>query len=429
MARCNNAVLLKKISNEFLNQNTEIDFRIRRDLPDCKKINTKDYTDASGDVSFNRYRKPTNRFECGRKGCITTGLLTLEAANDTVTFKAPIETDYASGVVTFYVYPDAAATFPITVTVKMSETDAFTDADVYTVTVEQDMVTDDGFAPIMVNLAKAPTSVVGNGWTPSDAGAYIQLSADKIIGVSSISFYESLDDFDLEEAVTISCLTTIGGTFDLEVVEAQCQEARYNDNINTLTYPVTGTQITPNYMKLFPMLEKGGATTGFDMVTVKRTIDEAGTIVLPDANQDVCGFITVQADDSCDVTEAMFTKSNSTSVDDIDEAHYIVQKNADGTTSILFNVIQAGVEVLVRYPKQVEIEEYVANPESLNSSRVSMAVPVMQNDGTKLVYVFENVFITSFPATITTDAAEFAFTLTIGRDDDGNFFRIQRIIG
>lgn len=429
MARCNNDILLKKINNEFLNQNTEIDFRIRRDLPDCKKINAKNYTAASGTVAFNKYRKPINRFECGRKGCITTGVLNAEAADTTVTYAASIDADYAAGVATYYVYPAADAVYPITVTFKISDKDDFANADVYTTEITEDMVTSDGFVPVMVNFASAPDSVEGEGWTASDAGAFIQLSADKVVGYSSISFYESMDDFDIEETVTISCLTTIGGTFDLEVVEAQCQESRYNDQINTLTYPVTGTKITPNYMNLFPMMAKGENTVGFDMVTEKKTIGEDGKVTLPDVNQDVCGFITVQADDSCDVTEAMFTKSNATSIDDVDEGHYIVVKNADGTTDIVFNQVQAGVEVLVRYPRQVEIEEFVANPENLNSNQVSMVVPIYQNDGTKLLYVFDNVYITSFPATITTDAAEFAFTLTIGRDDDGNFFRIQRIIG
>ena len=430
MARCNNETLLKKINLNTLDQSTEIDFRIRKDLPDCRKINTNKFTDISGAYSYNKYRKPTNRFECMRKGCVNTGVLMMDAAEETATYHAMFDaTEFAGGVVTFYVYPDEGAEFPITTKLTISETDEFTDANVYEVEITEDMVTDDGFVPVMINLANPPQSEEGEGWTPSQAGAYFKLESDKKVGYSSISIFDSIEDFDLNEVVTISCLTSIGGTFDLEVVEAQCQEARYNDQINTLTYPVTGTKITPNFMNLFPMLGKGKNDVGFDMVTVEKTIGEDGKIILPDLNQDVCGLVTVQADDACDITEAMFTQSSATDIEDVDEAHFIINKKEDGTTELVFNEVQAGVKVLVRYPKTVEIEEMVANADNLNSAQVSMIVPVYQNDGTKYVYIYDNVYITSFPMTITSDTAEFAFTITIGRDDDGNFFRMQRIIG
>ena len=81
----------------------------------------------------------------------------------------------------------------------------------------------------------------------------------------------------------------------------------------------------------------------------------------------------------------------------------------------------------VAYPKEVDIEEQVANPDNLGGVHVSMSVPVEQDDGARYVYVYENVFVTSFPATITSTDAAFAFTITIVRDSEGNFFRIQKI--
>lgn len=426
--RCNNEALLKKIGIKTLDQNTEIDFRIRRDLPDCRKINTKNFTAVSAGYGYNKYRKPINRFECGRKGCVNTGLLMMDEAGETVTYRAMYDaTDFVAGVLTFYVYPDAAVTYPVAVSVAISDKDSFADADVYTVQVTEDMVTDDGFAPVMINLATAPSSEEGSGWSASESGAYIRLSADKKVGYSSIAIYDSIDDFDLMETVTISCLTTVGGTFNLEVVEAQCQETRYNDQVNVLEYPVTGTKITPNFMSLFPMIRKGDSTEGFDMVTVSKTIGADGHIKLADAAQEVCGFITVQVSDSCDVGEATYTQSSANSITGVDEGHYIVVKNNDGTTDLVFNTAQAGIDVLVRYPRRAEVEELVANVDNLNSTQVSMTVPHKLDDGTKLLYVFDNVYITGFPATITNEAAEFAFTLNIGRDDEGNFFRIYKI--
>lgn len=433
MARCNNDLLLKKIGIKTLAENTEIDFRIRKDLADCRKINTKDYiaVEEGGNPTYNKYKKPVNQFECMRKGCVNTGLLLMGAANKAVTYLARFDAvEFAAGVITLYVYPNSNA--PVALTVTISGDSDFTNADVYTKTITAAQVGADGYVPVVIDLSQTPDSDAGTGWVPSAAGAYIQLSADKVVGYSSIAIFDSFEDFELNDVVTIACLTSIGGTFDLELVEAQCQESRYNDSITTLSYPVTGTRVTPNYWKLNPLMDKGKETTGFDMTTVQKTIiadGGYGKITLADVNQDVCGYIAVQINDSCDVTDAGLTALALPVLGTIDEGHFQVIKNEDGSTDLFFNSGLVGMEVLVRYPRLVEIEEFVANADNLDGVHVSMVVPQIQSDGVRLLYIFENVFVTSFPATITSDTAEFAFTITIAKDDDGNFFRIQRIVG
>lgn len=433
--RCSNEVLLKKTGLEKLDANTEIDFRLRRDLPDCRKINTKSYvaTSAANALAFNKYRKPVNRFECNRTGCLTSGVLTMNNAAETVTYRAMYDaTEWAQGVVTFYVEPDRALAdedYPVTVTLAVSEAIDFTNADVYTVSITKDQITGDGFVPVMVNLAKTPASVEGNGWTPDSTGAFLRLSANKKVGFSSISIYDSIDDFDLLEAVTISCLTTMGGTFDLEVVQQRCQEARFNDQVQTLNFPVTGTNITPNYMNLFPMAGKGDATEGFRMITVKKIVGADGKITLADANQDVCGYITVQAAEACNVDEATYIMSSANSITDVDDGHFIVVKNQNGSTDIVFNTSQAGIEMIVRYPKRAEIERRVLNADFLNSAQLSMTVPWKLQDGTEMVLVFDNVYITSFPMTVVSDGDQsFAFTIAIGRDANGNFGYFDKLV-
>ena len=433
--RCANEAVLNLIGAKNLEKTTVVDFRLRRDLPDCRKINTKNYVDTSAAdaLGYNKYKKPVNRFECNRTGCITTGVLSMNAADETATYRAMYDaTEWANGVVTFYVQPDASLTdadYPITVTLAVSEAIDFTNADVYTVSVAQNQVTDDGFVPVTVNLANIPGSQEGNGWTPDSTGAFLRLSADKKVGFSSISIYDSIDEFDLLETVSISCLTTVGGTFDLEVLTQRCQEAKYNDEVETLNFPVTGTQISGNYLNLFPMMRKGNATQGYVMTTVEKTVDANGKITLADANQDVCGYITVQAADSCAPTEALYIMSSANSIEDVDDGHFIVVKNADGSTDIVFNQSQEGVRMLVRYPRRAEVEEWVANPDNLNSSELSMTVPYEMSDGTLYNLIFEKVYITSFPMALTSDNTEFAFTLSIGKDANGNFFRMQKVIG
>lgn len=428
--RCGNEAVLKLVAQEALAQSTQIDFRLRRDLPDCKKINTKNFIAISGEHTYNRFKKPENRFECGRVGCVNTGLAMMAVADETVDYRAMFDaTEFASGVVTFYVYPDANATYPITLTFMVSDKADFSDADVYTKEIAQTDVTSDGFVPVMINLANPPSTVEGAGWTASESGAYFRLSANAVVGYSSIAIYDSIDDFDLMEMVTIGCLSSAGGSFDLEVLTGQCQEARYNDQVNTLNFPVTGTKISPNYMNLFPMMRKTANTDGFDMVTVEKTVSAEGKITLADADQNVCGFITVQAEDSCDVSEATYTMSSATSITDVDDGHYIVVKNADGTTDLVFNTSQAGIKMLVRYPKKVEVEESVASADNLNSAEVSMTVPYIMADGTKYLYIFDRVFVTGFPAALAQTEPSFAFTLAISRNANGEFFRVQKIIG
>lgn len=435
MGRCSNEKLLKLINVNKLDKTTQVDFRLRRDLPDCRKINTKAYTatSATGALAYNQYKKPVNRFECNRTGCVTSGTLFMNNADETVTYRAMYDaTEWANGVVTFYVQPDAALTdadYPVSVTLAVSGAADFTNADLYTASITKEMVADDGYAPVMINLANTPTTVEGSGWAPDNTGAYLRLSADKKVGYSSISIFDSIEDFDLLESVTISCLTTIGGTFDLEVVQQRCQEAKYNDDIQTLNFPVTGTNISGNYLNLFPMVGKGDETEGFELTTVEKTIDTNGKITLADASQNVCGFITVQAASGCDATNSIYTMSSANSIAGMDDGHYIVVKNQDGSTDIVFNPSQAGTKVLVRYPRRAEIDRKVLNADFVNSSELSMVVPWEFSDGIKKLFVFEKVFITSFPITAASEGDQnFAFTIAIGRDAKGNFGYFDTIL-
>lgn len=430
MAKCGTADLLKLISNKTLDQNTRVRFNVRTDLPDCRKIDAKNFSAVSGSVAYNTYARPKNRFECGRVGCITTGTLSTAAADVTVAYRALFDAvEFSAGVVTFYVKPEAGATYPVNVTFKVSDKDDFTDADVYTVAITADMVGADGFAPILVDLSQVPASVEGAGWTATQTGAYFQLSADQAVGYSSISIYDSILDFETNHVVEVGCLSTIGGTYDVEMVTAACQDAQLNPDVQTLTFPMTGTQATANYNLLNPMQGKGKNTVGFRNATVKKTIEANGTVVIPDANQDICGYITAQIADSCDATNSMLTILSVPTPVGVDEGHFQAIPNLDGTTTLRFNQSLAGMDVLITYPQKVEIKETVLNPDNLNSVHVSMTVPMTTSDGHEYVLVYDNVFVTSFPATITNEAAEFAFTITIARDADGNFMRRQEIIG
>lgn len=429
MARCTNDVLLNKIGFNKLDKNDELSLRVRRDLPDCRKINAKNYFQIAegASESYSKYDRPDDLFECNREGCVNSGTLKIATAAKAVDYFIRHDaTEFAAGILTFYTRSAAAATLTVTI----SDSAEFTNADVYTVSIPS--TTAPEFHPVMIDMSQTPTSVEGNGWEASENGAYIRFSSSGAdFELSSIAIFDSLEEFELNDVVKVSCLTSVGGSYDVSLVEEACNAARYDDTITSLQFPFTGTRVTPNYWKLNPLLSRGDNGTGFDLATVKKTviagsgaISSYGTIVLPDLNQEVCGFITAQVADACDVTDAHLNPVSAPAPVDLNPVQFQVIG-----TNVLVHSSLIGQELLISYPIEVEIEEWVANPDTLNDVHVSLVWRRETSDGVKYVDIFENVFVTSFPATITNTEATFAFTLTVSRDKDGNFFRQQRILG
>ena len=425
MGRCSNTELLKKIGVKKLDKNVEVTFDIHRDLPDCRKINTKDYINEVAGATVNKYKKPENQFECMREGCITSGTVVIPSTQN-LQYKAQFDaTEFENGVVTFYVYP-GSTTLPATVTFTISDESAFTNADVYSVNVTEAMVGEDGFAAIMIVLQDTPTSTSGDGWEASAAGAYIKLSANKELGFSTIDIYESIYDFEIDDVVKVGCLTSMGGSFDIETIEATCLSSGYNTDLGSLTFPVTGNTVTSNYHLLNPLNGKGPSTTGYEIVTVRKTIGVDGTVIISDAAQDECGNITVQIADACDTSE--LKRLSIPNQVTLDEGHYQVVKNANGTITFYFNTALGGTDVYISYPKTTSVEEWVGNAENLGSVRVRMTVPLETTDGRKETHVFNNVLVTGFPMSFTNEETEFAFTITIQKDSNGDFYHIYRAV-
>lgn len=434
MARCNFDKLLDTIGENKLTKEEEVTFTIHAELPDCRKLDAKSLVEASGDYTYNRYARPVNRFECMRTGCTTTGTLNMASANETVLYHAMYDaTEFAAGVITYYVRPSAGVTFPIKVTTKVSDEKNMANADVYETTITAKDVTDDGFVPVLVDLSTTPTSVEGEGWTATSSGVFIQLSADKIVGYSSISIYESIFDFETNDTIKVTCLSEVGGTFDVDALEATCLEAGYDDSVSGFDYTVNGNKVSPNYWRLNPLMERGDRTEGFLPVTTEKEVlsyndGTHGYVRLADAAVGECGYFAVEISDDCDVTEAYLAQLSIPVLANVDEGHYQILRNEDGTTDIIVNKSLIGKSIKIAYPQAATIEsELVADTDNLNHIRVRMVVPRTTSDGAKYLLVFDNVLITSFPATINEEETQFSFSINIQRNPDGSFFRRQRI--
>lgn len=439
MSRCKNDVLMNKIGLNKITDRTEVEFTILNDLPDCKKINTRNVVSPNPNTYvYKYYTIPVNRFDCMRNGCVNTGTLMLVPESEDpaqVVFRIPYDPqEFAAGIITMYVLPGEEQTFPFTFDVKLSSEAALTNSDVYSITINSADVKDDGFAPVAIDLSSTPTSTTGNGWVATSDGAFIGVSAAVELGVSSIAIFDDIEDFETTDVVVVGCISDLSGSFDVPATTSRCWGASYDTSSLSFDRTITGNKVTPNYWKLNPLHGKTSVTTSWTTSTVEKTIvayggGQFGAITLTDMNQDECGFLGIQISDACNVTDSMMKRLVLPSTNVVfDERHYVTVANADGSTTVYFHSRLIGQKVIVTYPKAVPVERIEGNKENVGGVRVRMAYKIGQTDGAEFIYTFNNVLITSFPATITTDETEFSFTVSIQPDDDGNYYTIDRVI-
>lgn len=430
--KCRNDVLLEKIGINKLDKNVEVTLEALTNLPDCKKIKADKYMSLTNSnpegeeatATFNRYAVPTNVFECERTGCINSGTLYPSVPSDVVYRVAQDAVEFAAGVLTFYASASGEVKVAISSDVDFKNAKVFTKA----VTVDGD------FAPVVIELADANAEVVGNGWIPSSAGAFLKISTDEDMGISSIAIYDSIEDFETSSVIKIGCLTELSTDFDISEAEATCWSSGYDTSDISIERTITGNKVTPNYWKLNPLIGKGSATDGFVMNTVEKVVEENGDydfgiVTIADKAQGECGWISAAMADSCDVTDSQLIRLTIPTEVDVDEKHYFVKENEDGSTTFYFNNSLVGKTVMISYPQAVEIEQQIGSVDNVGETRVRYTETVTYTDGTREVFVFPNVLVTSFPFTINEDETEFSFTISIQPDSKGHLFYKNRIIG
>lgn len=427
--KCKNEMLLAKVGKEKVTKETEIEFTILDPIDSCRRINTRDYvyTDATaGTLTYDRFTIPDDAFNCYGDRCANSGTRTIPATKKVV-YRVPYnQADIYIGVITFY----AKATG--TVTVRVSDSKSMTNADVY----EPTYISSTGFTPIVVDLSMTPASTAGTGWTyTKGADVFIEISSSAVIQISTITLFESIEAFTTMNVVKMACLTSIDGAWALELAEQTCvQEGDYDTESPSFEFTVAGKLLTPNFDILNPMHNRGTKTRGWQNASVVKTTKtgkyaDKSHITLDDMNQDECGFLSVQVKDYCHTTDAQLVRLNIPVTDNItiDERHYIVIKNCDGTTDIVFN-LPAGIDMLVSYPQVATIEHFVGNLNNLVGKTVRMAWPEIMTDGTKYVNVLNNVKVTSFPWNVSNEEGDFEITLQAQRDVNDNFYERQRIV-
>ena len=428
--KCRNDVLMEKIGINKLDKNVEVTLEALSNLPDCRQINAKSYVSIAveGETTpaptFNRFKMPKNQFECMRTGCQNSGTLYPGSGAGTVVYRVTGDaTAYAAGVITFYVTTNDA------VEVMISDASDFTNADKYTITPAS--AASDGFYAIVVDLSQTATAV-GTGWSATGNGAYISIKIAAGAGLSSIAVFDSIEDFETSRVVKIGCLTELSSDIAIAAAEATCWSHGYDTSSDvSIERTITGNKITPNYWWLNPLHGKGTATKAFILTTQERTVvadSGYGTVVLSDIDPDECGFLSVSTGVNCNITTSQLQKLSVPMKVALDEGHYFVLPNEDGSSTIYFNSALVGETVIVSYPKSVEVEEEVGDAANIGEVRVRYTESYVTTDGTQYVMVFNNVLVTSFPYTINEDETTFSFTITIQPDTDGHLYHRYRVL-
>lgn len=422
---CKNDAFMRMVGVEKLDKKVEVDFDVQRFLPDCRRIKADKYVSTSASApAFNRYRIPANQFECMNHGCVNSG--TLYNGGEKTVYKAMSGEEFANGVITFYVTDDVTSA-----TVLVSDTEAGTNGDQYTAVLGAAV---NGFKAAIVDLTQTPTEV-GNGWTPSDGYAYIAitLTGGSSMGLSSIAIFDELEDFQTSTHVKAACVTSVDGSWDLEVAENACFPNNYSYSENrSFEKTVTFNKVTANYWRLNPMFKRGTAVEGFDIVTVERIVKANGNyglVAIDDMNQGECRFFSAQlAESPCVDGEAQLEKLSVPMGIAIDEKHYVLVDAGNGMTNVIFNKEHVGKHVLISYPKVADVEEFLLSDDAINDIRTSMSYVKKHTDGYKYRFVFNKVLVTSFSDALSEDENEFTVTFSIQKDESGVYGHAYRII-
>jgi len=448
-----NAILANKISYVPLDEQAEeITLAVTKELEDCVLINTKNYIAFDGTTVppvYSRFGVPDDMLQCLPSNCRNTGTLTVIGGVGSevgVTFRERFDaSEYVVGVVAVYFTFPAAGTYTVGIQVADITQDvnlSFVNFDEFT---KQITVDSAKTIPITFRL-EDPTNVEGTGWDETTGGINLRVfntptEATNIgrLDISSISLLTSIEALELEDVIVVGCVEDNTGDVTFDITDSSCFGARYDSSTLTIERTFTGGKVTGNYHKSNPLENEGHLETAPRMenrkLTVKpTTVDgiEFGFVQVPDINLNECSFVFVQLADNCNVVDSILDRNRNPQATAIEENKFIVlDPQMSGVTEIgkiIVNENLVGQELIVRFPREVKARHYVANLSAMHERHVTLtyekqlATPDGKGTGIFEIFVFRNVFVTSFPQTITGEGKTFPFTVRIERDENGNFY-------
>lgn len=418
MGRCN-SLLYKGISlNTIDKDNDKVSFVAIEDDDSCYKIKARKFIN-SNNTAVEINERPADKIQCNPMGCTTSK--SVKATGDLEYFGAFDGNDIRAGVLTFYTKGTG------TITVTISSDKDFTNAISYTKTLSGG----NDFSLNLVDFIHDDATQIGEGWTASDRGVYIKFSMNSEYTLSTISFYEDMEDFASTRLITLTCLSDLSQTLDYSVMEETCTTGGYDTSSDpTVEMSITAQAVSPDYRYLNPsykLVEKGAAIKSSRQLQVKRTIKN-GVINIADMDSETCGRLGANIASDCNKTEGLLNFLNIQQEIYLEKMQFNVTFDDEGIATLHFNEALEGEELIIEYPQKIEVQRMAANPKNIGKRRYQMIYNHYQSDKEEYIYTGNKVYITSFPNSIGSSDNTFEFTVAFQKDENGDWFTIDRVV-
>lgn len=428
-------------------------------LTSCAKIDTRTINEGENNANienltspvYNAANVPDDEFGCSKNKCYNTGTFqgsVAAAATDVVigNFKKTMDGNlYLGGIVSGYVMlPDGDHQVSLQIA-DYTEAD-WTNSNIITTTVH---ATQGGTAsamyPVKFDLGDL-SQTQGTGWTKGSVGVKIRftiaganLAAGDRVGVSSIAFYEGIEDFQINQVVGFTCVDTAGDNQSLDVIEGSCSQSEYNSNSGTMTFSMTVNKWTKNFEYLNPTWHTSDESEfGIPHIVTRKVtagtgeLADYGIIQLSDMIEGDCGYVLIQTP-GCANNSSQLTRVSSPvpiPFSDADSDKFIVlgrSYNGDESLGmILVGKQWVGQELNVVYRQKKEAEVSIINNE-FREFNCTIMCPFRRKDGTTEWHYYENAFLTTDANNISrTDETTKELQFSIAADENGIRKKIVR---
>lgn len=428
-------------------------------LTSCAKIDTRTINEgeANGNIEnlsngvYNAANVPDDEFGCSKNKCYNTGTYqgsVTTTATDVVigNFKKTMDGNlYLGGLVTAYVMlPDGDHEVSLEIA---DYTEAeWANSNVITTTVH---ATQGGTASAMYPVKFDLTDLSdtnGTGWTNGSVGVKVRvkikgtnLKAGDRVGVSSMAFYESIEDLQINQVVAFTCVDTAGDNQSLDVIEGSCSQSEYNSNSGTMTFSMTVNKWTKNFEYLNPTWHTSDETEfGFPHIVTRKVtagtgeLADYGVIQLSDMIEGDCGYVMIQTP-GCANNSSQLTRVSSPVPIPFSEADadkfIVLGRSYNGDNSlgmILVGKQWVGQDLNIIYRQKAEAEvSYITN--EFREFNCTIMCPFRRKDGEVEWHYYENAFMTTDANNISrTDETTKEIQFSIAADENGIRKKIVR---
>ena len=458
MAKCDSKGFVVRLDQVAkLKSDDLIMISIIDDLASCAKIDTRNIN-TNGGVNiqnlaegyfYNAANVPEDEFGCSKNKCYNTGTYQGDVATAATEvrigdFKKTMDaTLYATGLVTaYFMLPDGD--HKVSLDIASYTATGWTDYDTveYTVHATKGNV----LYPVVFDLTKV-VAQEGNGWVLNQIGTKLRvridgknLKADDTVGVSSLAFYESEEDLEINKTVLVSCIDTWGDNQSFDVIEGACSTSEYDPNSGSMTGSITANKISEGERYLNPTLRKSDENEFGIIKVVTRKVTEGegelagfGILQISDIIEGDCGGMYIQTPGCANNSSELQRVSAPVPVINpvTDSTKYqVLTSSYNGDESLgmlLVGKDWIGQELNIIYRKKVEAEVYEVSNE-FRDFHVNILAPLRKKDGSVEWHYYENAFLTAKANNISrSDETTYELQFTLAADENGIRKKIAKI--